>query len=351
MLAETDSSGNTQNEYVFFGGRRIAQRTSSGSVYFYYSDPLGTIHTITNGTGTACYDATFTPYGQEMLNPNISQTCSSNYKFTGYEYDSETGLYYAKARYYNPRLGRFMSADPLSGDVIDPQSLNRYAYVINAPTILTDPTGLDNCIPGKGAGRYVSCQSGGTGQDLAFSLSNEFGFLDLMVQEESGSIIEENGAFYYTFGARSGVTFTGQYSPDGTPIYEMSFLSGGELIPVDEVGMILPEIGGFATGDVGFFNTGSLPQTPAPPQSPTPPKPPQAPQKPNPPPPPQPTPPPPQNTNLLLCKGTATANFGGEAAEGWETAEFGPWVAAGYYAAIAGEYYVNLRHCNKAFGP
>ena len=80
---------------------------------------------------------------------------------TKYEYDSETGLYYAKARYYNPRLGRFMSADPLAGDVTDPQSLNRYAYVMNGPTALIDPAGMDNCVPGKGAGRYVSCQSGG----------------------------------------------------------------------------------------------------------------------------------------------------------------------------------------------
>jgi RHS repeat-associated protein len=141
VLAETDSSGNTQNEYVLFAGRRIAQRTSSGSVYFYYADTLGTIHTITNGTGTACYDATFTPYGQEMLNPNISQTCSSNYRFTGYEYDSETGLYYAKARYYNPRLGRFMTTDPLSGNVSNPQSINRYAYVSNNPTNAVDPSG------------------------------------------------------------------------------------------------------------------------------------------------------------------------------------------------------------------
>jgi len=141
VLAESDLQGNITNEYVFFAGRRIAQRTSSGSVYFYYADALGTVHTITDGTGQACYDATFTPYGQEMLNPNISQTCSSNYKFAGYEYDSETGLYYANARYYNPRLGRFMSPDPLSGDVTDPQSLNSYAYVENDPTNWTDPSG------------------------------------------------------------------------------------------------------------------------------------------------------------------------------------------------------------------
>jgi RHS repeat-associated protein len=140
VLAESDLQGNITNEYVFFAGRRIA-RISSGTVNYFYSDAVGTVHTITDASGNACYDASFTPYGQEVLNPNISQTCSSNYKFAGYEYDSETGLYYAKARYYNPRLGRFMSVDPLRGDPGNPQSLNQYAYVLNNPENRVDPTG------------------------------------------------------------------------------------------------------------------------------------------------------------------------------------------------------------------
>jgi len=67
--------------------------------------------------------------------------CPSNYQFAGYWKDSETGLYYAEARYYNPRLGRFMSADPLGGS-INPQSQNRYAYVLNNTENLIDPLGL-----------------------------------------------------------------------------------------------------------------------------------------------------------------------------------------------------------------
>jgi len=141
VLAESDLQGNITNEYVFFAGRRIA-RISSGTVNYFYADAVGTVHTITDASGNACYDASFTPYGQEVLNPNISQTCSSNYKFAGYEYDSETGLYYAKARYYNPRLGRFMSPDPLRGDLTDPQTLNGYAYVSNSPTNWIDPSGM-----------------------------------------------------------------------------------------------------------------------------------------------------------------------------------------------------------------
>ncbi|MHB8525864.1 MAG: RHS repeat-associated core domain-containing protein [Candidatus Acidiferrales bacterium] len=60
----------------------------------------------------------------------------------GYEQDQETGLYYAMARYYNPRLGRFMTPDPLMGDIRNPQTLNRYAYVANNPLNLIDPSGL-----------------------------------------------------------------------------------------------------------------------------------------------------------------------------------------------------------------
>jgi len=79
--------------------------------------------------------------------------CSPTYKFApfasrmcvrdaGYEYDSEMGNYYATARYHNPRLGRLMSPDPLAGDLGDPQSLNRYAYVLNNPETFIDPLGL-----------------------------------------------------------------------------------------------------------------------------------------------------------------------------------------------------------------
>jgi RHS repeat-associated protein len=145
-IAETDLTGSTTNaayrEYVFFAGQRIASRdsaTPTPNVYYYYADQVGSTITITTANGTPCYQATFTPYGQEMA---TQTTCSSNYKFTGYERDAETGLDYAFARYYNSRLARFMSADPLGGDSGDPQSLNRYAYVGNGPTSSTDPTGM-----------------------------------------------------------------------------------------------------------------------------------------------------------------------------------------------------------------
>ena len=153
-IAELDLTGSTTNttyrEYIFFAGRRIASRdsaTPTPNVYFYYTDQVGSTTAITTGTGTVCYQASFTPYGEEHLAQTT--TCSQNYKFTGYGTDSETGLDYAFARYYNSRLGRFMSGRSARWVIsVDPQSLNRYAYVGNRPLNFMDPLGLEKCPAG-----------------------------------------------------------------------------------------------------------------------------------------------------------------------------------------------------------
>jgi RHS repeat-associated protein len=154
-IAETNSSGTNVNEYVFFAGRRVVQRDSSGNLYYYQADLGKSTKSITkvpaSGSASICYDADFTPYGTEMAH---TSTCTPNYKFTGYELDSETGLNYAFNRHYNPRMGRFMSADPLgiaSASFSNPQSLNRYAYVLNNPLNFIDPRGLD-CVSDNGDG-------------------------------------------------------------------------------------------------------------------------------------------------------------------------------------------------------
>ena len=138
-LAETDASGNTLNEYVFFSGNRVARRDSSGNVYYYFQDQLGTEKTIATSAGVVCYDADFLPFGYEMA---YTTTCAQNYKFTGLERDSETGLDQTLFRKYDSRLGRWLTLDRHRGDPFNPQSWNRYAYVLNNPLNLTDPLGL-----------------------------------------------------------------------------------------------------------------------------------------------------------------------------------------------------------------
>jgi RHS repeat-associated protein len=141
VLEESDGSGTLQNEYVFFGGKRIARRDSSNNVFYYFADELGTSRTVVqSGSTSPCYDADFYPFGGERA---YTTTCSQNYKFTGKERDSESGLDNFGARYNSSQMGRFMSPDPMGGHYEDPQTLNRYSYVRNNPLSLTDPTGLD----------------------------------------------------------------------------------------------------------------------------------------------------------------------------------------------------------------
>ena len=66
------------------------------------------------------------------------------YRFTGELQDSQVarGLYYLRARYYDPALGRFLGRDPFTGFTTIPQTQNRYPYVLNNPALLIDPTGL-----------------------------------------------------------------------------------------------------------------------------------------------------------------------------------------------------------------
>src|SRR5947209_2603096 len=88
----------------------------------------------------ARYD--YLPFGEEVYvgragygGGNVRQ------KFTGYEQDTETGLDYAKARYYASVAGRFTSPDPLSSSAkpATPQSWNRYSYTVNNPLRYVDP--------------------------------------------------------------------------------------------------------------------------------------------------------------------------------------------------------------------
>jgi RHS repeat-associated protein len=138
-LAETDSSGNTLNEYIFFGAARIARRDSSGNVYYYFHDMLGTTATLANSSGALCYDADFLPFGYEKT---YVTSCAQNYKFTGLERDGETGLDHSLNRKYDSSLGRWLTPDPKRGSALNPQSWNRNAYALDNPAALTDPPGL-----------------------------------------------------------------------------------------------------------------------------------------------------------------------------------------------------------------
>jgi RHS repeat-associated protein len=138
QMAAVSASGVWQRGEVYAGGRHLATY-AGGTTYFNFTDHLGTERARAGVSGTLSETCTSQPFGDGLT---CSGSDSSTMHFTRYEHDWETGNDYAEARHYGPNLGRFLSPDPLAGDVDDPQSLNRYAYVRNNPINLIDPSGL-----------------------------------------------------------------------------------------------------------------------------------------------------------------------------------------------------------------
>jgi RHS repeat-associated protein len=145
-LVESDNSGNAKAEYIFFNGKRIARRDlPGGSIKYYFADHLGSATVIADTSGNALERYDYAPFGELHW---TSGSDTNHYLFTGKERDTETGLDYFGARYYENNFGRWLSPDWAAKPTAvpyanygNPQSLNLYAYVVNRPTTTADPDG------------------------------------------------------------------------------------------------------------------------------------------------------------------------------------------------------------------
>ena len=139
-----DASGKLVAEYA-----TTVEPAASAKVSYLTSDHLGSPRITTDKDGAVISRRDFMPFGEEIS--TSQRAARTDYtgdnirkRFTGYERDGESELDFAQARYYNSSHGRFTSVDPLkaSANVRNPQTLNRYSYVMNSPYKFIDPTGL-----------------------------------------------------------------------------------------------------------------------------------------------------------------------------------------------------------------
>lgn len=145
----TKSGGSyTWEDYVYREGELLAAQLSTSHVTHFDVDHLGSVRLETGDSGTTYRD--YWPFGQEATTP----TSSERMRFAGHERDlgvlSSTAddIDYMHARYYRPLFGRFLSADPRRAQAGNPQSWNRYAYVLNNPLIYIDPDGEEISLSG-----------------------------------------------------------------------------------------------------------------------------------------------------------------------------------------------------------
>jgi RHS repeat-associated protein len=143
--------------FVYSAGKLVAEYSTkppplNPTTSYTITDQLLSPRVITDSNGQVISRRDFMPFGEEAIS-NIGErpttlkygtADSVRQRFTGYEKDDETGLDFAEARMYENRHGRFTAVDPLlaSGKSADPQSFNRYIYVMNNPIVATDPSGM-----------------------------------------------------------------------------------------------------------------------------------------------------------------------------------------------------------------
>ncbi len=109
-------------------------------------DRLGSASLATNSSGAVVANGStrYYPYGAMRSGGTGLPT---DYRFTGQLLDASSGLYHMGARWYDPMLARWVSADTIVPSPVNPQSLNRYSYVLGNPLGLVDPSGHDECSP------------------------------------------------------------------------------------------------------------------------------------------------------------------------------------------------------------
>ncbi|WP_412679447.1 RHS repeat domain-containing protein [Brevibacillus fortis] len=165
---QTGSVTDTTN-YVYLNGQVIEELTQDGRVKArnvfgnqliwrkdyasnlegnYYYNSHGDVVKIKAPNGNVLNTYDYDIWGN-LITDKVKETISNPFMYAGEMFDKESGFYYLRARYYDPKIGRFISEDTYKGQVDNPLSLNRYVYTANNPIKYIDPTGNQYEIGGR----------------------------------------------------------------------------------------------------------------------------------------------------------------------------------------------------------
>ncbi|MEO0128750.1 MAG: RHS repeat-associated core domain-containing protein [candidate division WOR-3 bacterium] len=142
VVCEFGNTDTLTSKYVYANGLLLARYDADGNKYYYHHDALGSTMGLTDVNKSVVKSYFYDDFGNLWVSwGNVN----NRYLYTGQEYDSDISgseLYNLRARYYDPKVGRFISEDPMGFNMESPQMMNAYLYVENNPLTWRDITGL-----------------------------------------------------------------------------------------------------------------------------------------------------------------------------------------------------------------
>jgi RHS repeat-associated protein len=136
-------TGTTTSRFYTYGLQRISENQQISNAWtpsFYGYDGGGTVRLLTDATGTVTDTYDYDAWGNAV---NTTGSTPNVYLYRGEQFDPDLGLYYLRARYFNPASGRFLSRDPEAGRSQSPITLHKYLYGNGDPVGNGDPSGMD----------------------------------------------------------------------------------------------------------------------------------------------------------------------------------------------------------------
>lgn len=311
---KTDPVGLRQSKNIYVGESRIVTKCNyqtdndpdsenggsgnlsyeSKNIYWYHSDHLGSAQFVTDTEGKEHECLEYTPYGELWIERTTTGVEKLPYRFTGKEFDEETGLYYYGARYLDPKYSRWLSADPALGEYIPGAPVNEearkrngnlpgmggvfntvnfalYHYAGNNPVKYLDPDGRTGSFPDGSPEQDKQWEKAQYDRTEGFDIRNIQSSSHDEVQKQMpegkdaiwvlGTELSASamGSFGTGFAAGLGamkVTFTNCRTNES---FDASFLTG---LDNDNVAGIVLTAGGGVTqyGGMGVVPSGSSPE-------------------------------------------------------------------------------------------
>ena len=170
----TNSDGSTETSmqrFSYDADGKVVGVNYNGTYYYYLRNAQGDIVKLIDKTGSTVVSYTYDSWGKLLSTTgSLAETFGTEqpFRYRGYVYDEETGLYYVSSRYYDPEIGRFINADSQLNQKDGILGYNMFAYCHNNPIMYSDPTGhsitlaciiigaVIGAVAGGCAGAYVS---------------------------------------------------------------------------------------------------------------------------------------------------------------------------------------------------